>query len=199
MTSTQKPVSFTVTTPKNSCFKPAQDQKQIQDLSCKKFANSSEKKIHWVVGLFQQWCEYRINSMDCDDPIRRCDLQKLDNLNKLDLAYSLSRFITEICKLNRDEYPPRTVYQMCICLQMFLETNRLHWKILNKQDPLFMDFYYVLDNVMKQKSAQGLGKVQSTDVISKEVENHVWHMGILGEDHPKQLGEQQFFFFWVYT
>ena len=114
-------------------------------------------------------------------------------MTKEDLAFSMARFITEICKLNKDEYPPRTVYQMCVCIQMYLEMNRIHWKILNKQDVKFVNFYYILDNVIKQKYAQGLGKVQSADVITKEAENHLWKMGILGEEHPKQLCETVLF------
>ena len=139
----------------HSRFKAAQGAAAIEELSKKKFANSSEKKICWVLRLYDQWCEYRISSFQCNPPIQRSDLSihKLKSLTKTDLAYSLSRFITEIHKLNGEEYPPCTLYQMCMCLQMYLESNRLHWIILNKADPQFVDFYYVLDNVMKQKSA----------------------------------------------
>ncbi len=97
----------------------------------------------------------------------------MNSLTKTDLACSLARFITEIHKLNGDEYSPCTMYQMYVCLQMYLESNHLHWKILDKQDPNFVDFYCVLDNVIKQKSTQGLGKVQSAEVILKEVKNHM--------------------------
>ena len=50
-----------------------------------------------------------------------------------------------------------------------------------------MDFYYVLDNVMKQKSAQGLGQIQQSEVISKQAEDKMWSDGLLGESHPQQL------------
>ncbi len=184
----------------HSHFKPAQGHTEIEELSKKKFANSFEKKICWVLGLYQQWCKYQISSFQCNPPILRSDLSisKLNTLSKTDLAYSLSCFITKIRKLNSKEYPPRTVYQMCVCLQMYLESNCLHWKILNKADLQFVDFYYVLDNVMKQKCAQGLGKVQSAEVISKEVENHMWQTRILGKDHPKQLSETILFMLGIY-
>ena len=138
-------------------FKPAQGHAEIEELSKKKFANLLEKKIHWVLRLYQQWWEYWISSFQCDPPILRSDLSisKLNTLTKTDLAYSLSHFITEIRKLNGEEYLPHTVYQICVCLQMYLESNCLYWKILNKANPQFVDLYYVLDNIMKQKCAEG--------------------------------------------
>ncbi len=136
-----------------------------------------------------------MNAFKCDEPIVHANLtdKNLSKLTKEEWAFSMARFITEIWKLNREEYPPRMVYQMCVCIQMYLESNKIHWKILNKQDSKFVDFYYILYNVMKQKCAKGLGKVQSAEVISKEAENHMWKVGILGEDHPKQLGETVLF------
>ena len=53
----------------------------------------------------------------------------------------------------------------------------------------FVDLYYVLDNVMKERTRRGLGKVKHCSPISNELENKMWNDGILGEDNPERLVE----------
>ncbi len=102
-------------------------------------------------------------------------------------AYALSSFVTEIVKMNGSEYPPQTLYQMIVCVQIFLESEKLYWKLLDKGDPYFVNLYYTLDNIMKQHTAKGLGVKQSATMVSKENEEVMWQKGILGEDDPSQL------------
>ncbi len=159
----------------------------LVEMSKRQFADASQRKMKWVTGLYDRWREYRLQAQDCDRRICRSDLHLRNTLVKKDLAFSLACFTTEIRKLNGEQYPLRTVYQMIICLQMYLESNRVHWKLLNKNDPDFVDLFYVIDNLMKEKNRAGLGKVQSAAVISDDLEEKMWREGVLGEDQPKQL------------
>ena len=90
-------------------------------------------------------------------------------------------------KENCEEYPPNTVKEIIYCIQMRLNGNGIYWKLLEKSYEIFAQLYYVLDNVMKDKTAKGLGKVQSATPISTEMEDHMWSMGVLGESNPTQL------------
>ncbi len=112
--------------------------------------------MKWVTDLYGQWHEHRLEAYDCPSHIVRSDLSNIPKLQKTDLAYSLQLFITEIKKLNGENYPPITLYQMIICLQMSLEYQKVYWRLLTKEDPDFVDLFYTVDNIMKQKPVKGL-------------------------------------------
>ncbi len=73
------------------------------------------------------------------------------------LSYSLCQFITEIKKITGNEYPPKTIYEMIVCIQMHLESYRIFWKLLNNADKAFIQLCYTCNNLMKEKAAGGLG------------------------------------------
>ena len=68
---------------------------------------------------------------------------------------------------------------------MFLHEQGLYWKLLDGHS--FKKLRNVLDNVMKQRTASGLGVRVSSSVISLEQENVMFQNGILGGDNPKML------------
>ena len=76
---------------------------------------------------------------------------------------------------------------MVFCLEMYLKTKRL--KLIDESDPVFHDFYYVLDNEMKRKTKLGLGAVKSASPISSSMEEKMWVTGVLGEENGTQLCE----------
>ncbi len=55
---------------------------------------------------------------------------------------------------------------MIISLQMFLESERIYWKLLSKEDPEFIDLFFTIDNLMKEYTSEGLGHIESSDIIS---------------------------------
>ncbi len=77
------------------------------------------------------------------------------------------------------------LYQMVICLQMFLETEKVYWHLFDKSDKCLSDLYYTLDNIMKAHTEEGLGRKQSADVIENSVENEMWKSGTLSQDQPR--------------
>ncbi len=119
--------------------------------------------------------------------IVRSDLHYPQHLHKCELATSLSKFLIEVCKLNGSEYPPQILYQMIVCMQMYLQTQKLYWHLFDKSDAELSDLYYTLDNIMKERTAQGLGRTISVDIIELQVEQKMWKDGVLGQDQPRQL------------
>ena len=115
----------------------------------------------------------------------RANLNALFTFNKSDLAFALSYFIRKIKKLNGDEYPPNTLKEIVVMIQMYLHENGLYWKLLDEQ--VFINLHNVLDNTMKERTAQGLGVTVSSDVISLEQEMQLFAKGILGDDSPQKL------------
>ena len=87
-------------------FLEAHSTQKIAQMSKWKFAENFEKKICWVFDPYRQWREYRITDFQYPLQIQRSDLSKCSFLSKSDLVYSLTRFVTEVKKLNGENYLP---------------------------------------------------------------------------------------------
>ena len=56
------------------------------------------------------------------------------------------------------------------------------------KDPSFSYFRSVLESVMKNLHAKGVGTTKKqAQVISDELEEHLWNKGILGDGTPEKL------------
>ena len=84
------------------------------------------------------------------------------------------------------DFPPRTLYQIIICVQFHLEKLGLHWKILDYDK--FVNIQYTLDNMMKLRLEQGVANTLcQAQVFSHEDENTLWNSGLLGVDTLTKL------------
>ena len=68
---------------------------------------------------------------------------------------------------------------------MHLYQNGIYWKLLDGE--AFHGLRNVLDNLMKQRTAMGLGVRQPSTIISLEHENKLFSSGALGESNPETL------------
>ena len=109
--------------------------------------------------------------------IERANLDALFTFCGADLAYALSCFVGEVKHVDGKEYPPNTLKELVIMIQMFLHENGLYWKVLDNE--AFRGFRNILDNTMKQRTAMGLGVRKSSNVISLMQEDKLFKEGIL--------------------
>ena len=111
----------------------------------------------------------------------------MSKLEKCNLEHALCAFVPEVTKVcGEGLYPGSTLYQMIVAIQKFLNVNKLHWQLIDKQQ--FPDLKIVLDNVMKERAAMNIGMTtKQASVITYEMENYLWDSGILGEDTPDKL------------
>ena len=170
---------------KRRVFKEAQTADKIHELSYKNFSDMSKKKMLWVVNLFNDWRINRMKQVLVERQIRDTDLAFVNQFSEGDLAYCLCRFICEIKKIDGDDYPPNTLREIVIMIQMYLHQNGLFWKLLDGEE--FIGLRNVLDNTMKERHALGLGVRESCTVITVEKENELFACGALGEENPEQL------------
>ena len=102
------------------------------------------------------------------------------------LKFALVRFITEVKKLNGDDYLGKTIYHIVICIQFHLECLGFAFKLLN--EPFFKDLKFTVDNTMKSRVRQGIGlSVKQADILTATDEDLLWSLGFLGTSHPDQL------------
>ena len=156
----------------------------MQQMACKNFSEETVKKINWVRKMYSQWRLER-NELQVHDIIT-CDLDDDETITEEALVHGMCRFITEIKKVNGEQFPAKTLYEIALCVQFHLEGRGLMWKLLS--DEKFRDLKYTLDNVMKQRNSQLVGYgVRKAEVLSPIDQDILWSMGILGIDYPDQL------------
>ena len=170
---------------KTRVFKIPENDNNIRNLSNKHFAPQSKRKMRWAVNLYSDWRRNRMTLPGVDCSIIDANLEVLDGFSEFDLAYSLCRFVREVRKLDGSEYPPNTVREIIVMLQMFLHENSINWKLLDGEN--FVGLRNVVDNTMKERHALGLGVRQSSEIISISHEERLFRSGVLGVDSPSQL------------
>ena len=114
-------------------------------------------------------------------------------LVKAKLCGALCKFVTEIQKHNAEEYDPNSIKDMMVCIQMYLATQGIYWKLLSDKDDVFMELYNVVDNMMKALTEKGKGVVKSATPVTSSMEEQMWKSGVLGEDIPSQLADTVMF------
>ena len=133
-------------------FKPPETDDNIDTMSHKQFAPKSKTKILWAVNMYSQWRASRINVVGCAPQIFNANLDTFA-FSKHDLCFALSQFICEVKKLDGTDYPPNTVRDLVLMIQMHLYQNGLFWKLLDNEE--FCELRYVLDNTMRKGMVRG--------------------------------------------
>ena len=102
----------------------------------------------------------------------------------------LCDFIVEIRKENGEQYPSSSMYDLISGLSLYLE--REHGFTYKLVSGAFRSVRNILDNVMKERTAEGVGKRPERDPILEENEQILWEKGILGRTVLTNLDKQFF-------
>ena len=141
------------------------------------------KQVRWIRKMYREWWSYR-NSQGL--AFMACDLEDKATITAKSLKFALCRFITEVKKIDGQDFPGKTLYHLVVCIQFHLECLGFAFKIIN--DPAFKDLKFMLDNTMKARVSQGIGlSVKQVQVITATDEDLLWSLGLLGTSHPEQL------------
>ena len=110
-----------------------------------------------------------------------------------ELKADMCDFIVEIRKENGDQYPPppNSMYDLVSGLSLYLE--REHGFTNKLVSGAFREIRNTLDNVMKERTAEGIVGRPEREPILDEHEAILWEKGILGEDSPHKLRQTVFF------
>ena len=77
-------------------------------------------------------------------------------------------------------------------IQFHLEKLGLNFKLLDGDQ--FIKLHQVVDNVMKECSAKGLGhKIKKAGILDEEKINQLWESSVLGSQNPRQLQDTVLF------
>ena len=103
-----------------------------------------------------------------------------------ELAYCLSRFVVEVRKTTGENYPSETIYELVICIQLYLSMHGREVRLL--QEGVFSILKNTVDTRMKELAAAGhRAPRKQAAIITKEEEEAMWSNGVLGDDTPQKL------------
>ena len=141
----------------------------------------------WGVRAYQDWRKNKL-AQNCsyDKDVTDANLEDLTTVTKQNLENALCIFIAEVTKVCGEDFPGKTLYQLSVSIQKYLNESGLMWKLVDGRD--FKQFRIVLDNVMKERAQQNISMtVRKAEFIPISFENKLWEKGILGEDNPDKL------------
>ena len=107
------------------------DKHSLDVLSRKNISDETLKKVKWVRNMFAEW-RFTRNQNQYEDEMVGCDLEYKSMIIPETLIFAMHWFITEISKLDGTDYPPKTLYQIVLCVQFHLDTLGFSWKIIDE-------------------------------------------------------------------
>ena len=170
-------------TPSPRTFNMPLPEDALKELSHKNFSDDTMRKVKWARKMYRDWRSYR-QSLGMEN--MALDLEDTATITPENLQFALCRFITEVKKVNGEDFPGKTLYDIIVCIQFHLECLGYSYKLIN--EALFRDLKFTLDNTMKERTARGIGiSVRKAAVLSATDEDLLWSLGFLGMDSPQQL------------
>ena len=105
-----------------------------------------------------------------------------------EMQYSLCRFILEIKKENGEAYPNKTLYELILTLQEYLQSLDMGKEYKFRQSDDFAKLKHTLDGAMKDRAKQGIGlQKRQAEIITLEKEELLWETKTLGIESPPKL------------
>ena len=165
-------------------YKKPLQQNVMESLSHKNFSDETMKKVNWVRRMYNDWREFRNGNPNLQSI--NSNIEEFNHLKKDEFANNVCRFISEVKKVDGSDFPPRTLYDIVLCLQFWLESNGINWRLISDNE--FTSVKYTVDNLMKQRAASGLGNiVRQAEVLTFTDEDLLWCLGLLGTHSPEVL------------
>ena len=92
------------------------------------YSDGTHKKMRWVTKMYHKWQSFR-HSQQLQ--WIECDLDDARTISEESLVLALTRFLTEVKKIDGTDFPAKTLYEILISVQFQLEKMAFAWKLLN--------------------------------------------------------------------
>ena len=151
--------------------------------------------MKWAIGAYERWRALRsqIHSARYTATWTRNNrpIPPIHESVAMEPDLDVCDFIVEIHKENGDQYPPGSLYDLLQGLFMFLECE--HGFQNKLMSWTFTEIQNTLDNIMKERTTEGIPGRPEGDYISEEHEQILWEKGVLSEDNPDKLPKTIYF------
>lgn len=177
-TSTSKPTNSV------HLFSKPTDDESLEKLKMKSIPWGTRQRNSWALALYSKWHSQRELLNDEKFAIPTKDGLLLSNVECLN--YWLPKFIFELRKSDGSRYPRNSLISIVAGFNQYFQSNDRHINLFKDDD--FRHFRDVLDLACKESSREltNISKRQA-DVITRNDEEKMWTLGVLGSDTPKKL------------
>ena len=153
----------------------------------------TENKMMWGYRTYQEWRAKKLSDCNAYDvDIFNANLDDLKSLTMENFESSLCVFIAEVNKVNGEDYPGMTLYQLSVSIQKYLNEKGIDWKLVDGSN--FKQYRIVLDNAMKERALANIGMVKKqAQFIPHNFQESLWQKGVLGEHEPEILRDTVLF------
>lgn len=158
---------------------------------------NTQSNTSWGVCVFDEWVKARKSGASGGSVCPENLLTHSHLISVLD--YWLAAFVLEARRQDGNYYPGNTIRNILASLFRFLKENAGVNSAPNfidraQREANFPRLHNSLDRHLKMLRSIGIGaKVQRAAVITPEMENTLWRLGILGTHSPKALLRTVFF------
>ena len=149
---------------------------------------NKRKNGNWANGAFNAWVKERNNKVRTKEvqALHLIPEKAFKDFTVEEINYAMPRFIAEVRKQDGSLYPPNSLWQLVVGLQIYLRMKGRPVIFLNYDN--FAQVKYSLDYHMKERREKGLGvDKKQAEIITYEMEEVLWEKGILGDKNPEQL------------
>ena len=155
----------------------------------------TRKSTQWGNNTWNSWRKWKNSLPSTTDkikPIREC--------SPAELGRWLSKFVYEVRKKDGDEYPYKSLYNICCAImRQYNDTSdgqyREAIKIFDRNDPNFFLFYKAIDLKIGYLQRRGIGtESQQADLISVEDVNTLWETDTINMESSQGLSYGVYFY-----
>ena len=132
---------------------------------------NTRKNGSWANGACSAWVKERSNKVKAK-PVQALHLipeKAFEDFTVEEINYAMPRFIAEVRKQGGSFYPPNSLWQLVVGLQIYLRMKGRPVRFLN--DDNFVQVKYSLDYHMKERREKGLCVYKKqADIITYKIE-----------------------------
>ena len=158
---------------------------------------NTSTSTRWALNVWKEWVIARKSMCLVEDSEKEYVIsEKFFDMPVEAISFWLPKFIVEVRNKKGESYPPDTLYGLCCGLQRSLKENDLLINFFT--DKSFNKTREVLDAYMKKLKSTGNFEKRSSDIITDEMEDRLWEVGVLGDSNPQSLLDSLFYYIGLY-
>ena len=163
----------------------------VEAVKTSRIPKKTQANTLWATKLWQEWACFRVKNILPDETGHILD-SNVEKMELADVSFWLQRFVLEVRKSNGESYSPDSLYQLCCGIQRALREAGHDVNIFEQFQ--FAQFQSVLDGELKCLNATGnYIEKKKANVITNEMEERLWELGLLSDDSPKVLSDTMVF------
>ncbi|XP_062609344.1 uncharacterized protein KIAA1958-like [Saccostrea cucullata] len=173
----------------NKRFASPVEEEEIDNIKKSYESKNTRKNTNWSVSTFQEWRKNRIQITEASMP------ELTLTTNETEMNDIMTRFVLESRRKDGAQYPPRSLYQLCVGVLRYLRENGNSLNFLDEKNLNFQGFRRALSAKMSELTAQGVGVIKrQAEPLSEKDEKILWEKNILGNSSSKSLLNSVFFY-----